>query len=350
MADRPFGGHIIYSSGTTGTSKKMMMEGAIETKRNEDRARLLSFDANTVYHNLDFGLWVSLGVKNPASVWHMGGCVILDIRPNKFEHFFRHGVTSAYLVPPQLKDFLAAPRPAAPSQTPCELVVTAGVLTLDVAQAMTRQLSPNIFLSYASSEMGIPPLRSQFKTADDLYWFTPLGDRVVQVVDEDHRECPPGQEGLLRIGLNDLDCWTYVDDDEASAKVFHDGFFYPGDMAVKRADGRFRILGRATDVMNVQGAKIVVTPLEQAIQRELKVDEVCLFAGLNDDGVEEIVVAIQSGRELSQGELNMMRRHLPELTRVRFEVMKSFPRSEAGMKKTQRSVLRRMVFSKRQPT
>ena len=82
--------------------------------------------------------------------------------------------------------------------------------------------------------------------------------------------------------------------------MFRDEFFYPGDMAVRRADGAHS--GRVDDVLNVRGIKYAAATAEQRIQREPGVDEVCVFSGLNAAGNEELGIAIQSARQLSRSE------------------------------------------------
>jgi acyl-coenzyme A synthetase/AMP-(fatty) acid ligase len=104
---------------------------------------------------------------------------------------------------------------------------------------------------YGSTELATSALLSRGCTEGDLYWLAPAPNRTVRIVDENGNECPAGKQGELRIGLMDIDCKSYLDDEETSAKVFRDGFFCPGDMAVSRADGRVRILGRTADVLSV---------------------------------------------------------------------------------------------------
>jgi acyl-CoA synthetase (AMP-forming)/AMP-acid ligase II len=183
-----------------------------------------------------------------------------------------------------------------------------------------------------------------FFGAEDLFWFTPASEREIQIVDENGNECATDLEGELRTRTTDIDCSSYVDDDEATSKVFRDGFFYPGDMAVRRWDGRIRILGRTADVLIVQATKIPVAPLENEIKQALQVNEVCVFSGLNSDGGEELVVAIESDRDQPQAELNAVALKLPKVQRVRFTVLKEFPRADIGMRKTQRAALRKLVF------
>jgi acyl-coenzyme A synthetase/AMP-(fatty) acid ligase len=172
----------------------------------------------------------------------------------------------------------------------------------------------------------------------------PTKRETFQIVDENGRECLNNQEGELRILLSNIDCHGYLDDEEASARVFRDGFFYPGDMAMKREDGRIRILGRTTDVVILNAQKIAAAPIEQAIRHYLRVDEVCLFSGLSDQGHEEVIVVIQSDRGIKKSELETVAHEFIPSERVRFSIRKDFPRTGTGMRKAQRALLKKLVF------
>ena len=86
---RPFGGHILYTSGTTGTYRKIMMSGEHEDRRNYSRVQAFSFDSNTIYQGIDFPLWTGMGFKIPPAIWYAGGCIVLDQRKERYENFFR---------------------------------------------------------------------------------------------------------------------------------------------------------------------------------------------------------------------------------------------------------------------
>jgi acyl-coenzyme A synthetase/AMP-(fatty) acid ligase len=275
----------------------------------------------------------------------VGGCVVLDQSPDAFKKFFDHPVTFSLLIPSQLKDLVQWTDKSRVPSDEFVLGITAGFLPLELAEQAVRQLTRNVFVSYGSSELGIPLMVSHFKAKDDLYWLAPVSGQLIQIVDDDGNECATGQEGELRVRPTEIDCTSYVDDEEATSQVFRDGFFYPGDMAIRRPDGRIRILGRTGDVLNVQGIKIAAAPLEFAIQRELRVDEVCLFSRLDGDGNEELAVAIQSDQPLSRSQLDAVVRMLPPFPRVRFAMRKEFPRTETGTRKTQRTILRKLIFA-----
>ena len=339
----PFGGHILFTSGTTGTYKKLFLDGHYEERRNTARAQVYALNKNMIYHLSNLGPWSGTGFKMPSAVWHTGGCVVMDTRPDLFKNFFRHAIDLSILTPLMLKE-LTQSLSTWPAQNNCELLVTAGFLPTELAKETIRRVTTKLGIVYGSTELATSALLSQSCTEGDLYWLAPAPNRTVRIVDENGNECPSGKQGELRIGLMDIDCKSYLDDEETSAKVFRDGFFCPGDMAVSRADGRVRILGRTADVLNVRGQKVAVAPMELAIQRALSVEEVCLLSGLNDAGQEELVVAIQSDMRPPSSELEQIAREFPSFERVRFEVFKEFPRTATGTRKTQRSILRRLVF------
>ncbi|MCE9633968.1 MAG: AMP-binding protein [Methylophilales bacterium] len=342
----PFGGHILYTSGTTGGYKKVMMSGAEQEKRNVARAQTWLFDRHTIHHGVDFPLYTGVGFKHPSAIWHTGGCVLFDQSAEKYSHFFQQGITSTALVPSMLQILLKSGVVPTVSSQEFKLVVSAGFLSLGLAEHANRQLTRKIEIRYTATELGTYALHSSFNSLDDLHWMNPADDRIVQIVDDNGIECPVGEEGKLRILTTDIDCTEYLDDKEATENVFRDGFFYSGDLAIRRADGRIRILGRTVDVLNVQGNKVAVAPLEQKIQQMLGVDEVCLFSGLNAQGREELVVVIESDRLPPKPDLEAVASEFSTFERVRFSVLKEFPRSEMGTRKIQRSALRKFVFSK----
>jgi acyl-coenzyme A synthetase/AMP-(fatty) acid ligase len=339
----PFGGHILFTSGTTGTYKRVFLHGHYEDRRNVARAEAYPLTKNMIYHTGNLGLWSSTGFKMPSAVWHTGGCVVIDTRRDPFKNFFRRAIDLSILTPSMLRELVHS-RGTGSIRNGCEILVAAGFLPKELAQETARRVTNRVGISYGATELATPALLSRSCAEGDLYWLAPAPNRTVRIVDENGDDCPPGRQGELRIRLMDIDCTSYVNDEETSTKAFRDGYFCPGDMAVSRADGRIRILGRTADVLNMRGQKIAVAPIELAIQHALRVEEVCLLSGLNDAGQEELVVAIQSEAKPPRAALERIARDFPSFERVRFEFFKNFPRTATATRKTQRSALRRLVF------
>jgi acyl-coenzyme A synthetase/AMP-(fatty) acid ligase len=163
-------------------------------------------------------------------------------------------------------------------------------------------------------------------------------------VDENGEPCPTRTEGELRIKLRPFDCQGYLDDEAATRKFFRDGYFYPGDLAVRREDGRIRVLGRTEDVINVKGFKAPVAPVEDYLQRKLEAETVCVFSEMDDEGESRVVVVVESGREFSDAELAAAIDGRLGFEDARFVVLEKFPRAEAGMRKVNRRELRKLVI------
>ncbi len=345
------GGQILYTSGTTGAYKKVFVSTELQEQRNEERKLCYkNFKADTVYHCLNFGLWTAIGYKTPPYIWQMGGCIIFEQRPAWYQYFLQSGLTNAFLIPEQaheLVDYLEGETPTMPVKDIC-LLVAGGFISHKLAGRLRDYVSSSFENIYGSTEMNVPVLRSKVKEAEDLHWLETSGYRKVEIVDEFGNICPVDQEGELRVCLTELDSNSYLDNPNTTEKVFRSGYFYPGDMAVQRADNRIRILGRSADVINFRGQKHSVAPIEDAIQNLLNVKSVCLFSGIDSGGEEEVLLAIESPHWPERSSLEYLSKEFAQFDKVRFVRAYPFPRTQTGTSKINRVALRKEVFSAEQ--
>jgi acyl-coenzyme A synthetase/AMP-(fatty) acid ligase len=337
----PFGGSILSTSGTTGSIKKIFYDGAHEPMRNAQAAREYGLDGDTIYSNQDLALFSALGCRIPPAVWEAGGCIIFDQRPDRLDRLFSSGANAAFIVPSLFNDMLERTAQATPAQRGLRLFTAGGFLSPAVFDRVKSLLSCSPTLVYGMTEVAAAVMSARLETPDDIHWLTPGSHRVTQVVDEDGNETAPGQEGELRTRLTAMDASGYMDDAITSATKFRDGYFYPGDLAVRREDGRIRVLGRIADVIDVGGEKMALAPLEQHIQRLLGVREVCLFG----QGGEELVIGIEAAVAPPAQTLRALEAEFGAFQRVRSVVLPAFPRATSGMAKVRRSELRKQLFS-----
>ena len=338
------GDHILYTSGTTGRYKKVLMDAGRQGARDQMRLDLSGFTPDTVFHALDFGLWTGVAFKAVSAVWRAGGCVVIDQTDARYANFQRYAPTYAQILPEGLRSLIEASDPTRPPSTTLQMLCGGSMVPLGLAPRAVERISTWFTVLYAATELGQSML-SDYNTSDDIVWLAPTKSGRIEVVDEDGADVGPNTEGFLRFRLGETDTDGYLDDPEATAKAYRDGCFYTGDLAMRREDGRIRVLGRADDVLNVKGQKTAVGPIEENLQRGLGVDELCVFLGMAPDGVEELVVAIRSEEPLDKADL--LRRLGPSkiFDRVRrIEVFPEFPRTQAGLSKIKRTELRRMVF------
>ena len=73
-------------------------------------------------------------------------------------------------------------------------------------------------------------------------------------------------------------------------------------------------------------------------------DNVCLFSGINSEGEEEVVIAIESAQWPEQPRLNHLGNEFAQFDQVRFAIVYPFPRTLTGMSKIDRVALGKLVY------
>jgi acyl-CoA synthetase (AMP-forming)/AMP-acid ligase II len=117
----------------------------------------------------------------------------------------------------------------------------------------------------------------------------PPDEVEIEIVDADGEVAAPGVEGVLRVRAPHM-AEGYIDNPEATAQFFRDGWFYPGDIALKEDDGLVVILGRESEVFNVGGVKFSANAIEQALGQIAGIKDICALAVPNRSGVNVLVI------------------------------------------------------------
>ena len=339
-------GHILLTSGTTGVSKKVLWDARAEAARAPTLAQVFGITGTSAVYIGAFPPWTAGGHRWSYITWFAGGTVVFQQSPEMHLPFRDRRVTHAFATPATLGNLLCAPADAFSRNDELRLFVTAGALPRALAREAKSRLTRQVFTALASTEASVLSM-TLVGDDEDLYWHRVLASRTVQVVDESGRELPAGETGLVRtVALDGIT--GYLDDEAASREFFRDGYFYPGDIGEFRQDGRLRLHGRATDVINVRGTKIATGQIEQALQDRLGVEGVCLFSMQDEEAGEEIHVAIQSRRPIDRAALAAIAQsELGAFPRAHFHVLESLPRNTMG--KVRRFALKQQVLAKRRP-
>lgn len=336
------GNHLIYTSGTTGRYKLLMQLAHNELVRMEERAQAYGMREDEPWFVGNLCLWTAVGYRMPLAVWCLGGHVVFDQREKWAECFLRRPC-GAMMVPDMVAALLV---PSGQSNAPGDwpLWVTAGFISAGQALAVRRQLTTHLQVLYGSSELKGSALHGTVQDVDQMHWLSVAPGRTIEIVDEQGQPCGVGVEGQLRVRLLEQDAKAYLNDTTASDLVFKGDYFYPGDMAVEREDGRIRVLGRHADVLNVKGKKMAVAPIEQAIQDLLGVKAVCIFNGIDEEGLEEVWVVCEGEQQPPAAKLTELRRQLQVFDHVRWLMHPVFPRTTTGTSKVNRRALRQQIF------
>jgi acyl-coenzyme A synthetase/AMP-(fatty) acid ligase len=321
------GGHILWTSGTTGSYKMVLMDPACDVFV---RHRVEVFDMNqdTVLSVFNFGAWTGLGYRWPPSAWTVGGATVIEQGRELYEAL-RPGITHAVLVPAMLAAILAAPAGAFTRNDAIQLAVTGGAMTRTQVDQAKARITPRLFNYFGSTEAGVITF-TPLETPEDLRWHRLVPGRVVEIVDESDHPVPTGEIGRVRVSAAGGPT-SYLNDETATRAFFKDGFFYPGDLAVIRSDGRMALQGRLTDVINVRGNKISPAPIEDRLGELLGVSGICLFSMHNDSGEEEIHVVIETPTPIdSERLIAAFKQELRGFHRVRVHFAAALPRNEMG--------------------
>ncbi len=338
----PCGGHILYTSGTTGQFKKVFYEGDKSERVCDHVADRFELTQDTVFHALFFPLYSAAGYFYPAATWRKGGCVVLDQTADAIRRALAYDITMLFASPNILMEIVHEAVVPPERQGTFTICVTGGFLSARLAQRIRDSMTRRIKYYYGATEC-IDILRSDVENEDELHWLEPAGWRTVQILRPDGGDCAVGEEGELAVRLTDIDCGAYLGDPATSASVFRDGRFHPGDMAIRREDGRIRILGRVSEVLNVAGRKIAVGPVEERLQRILGGRPVCVFAQLDSAGNDEVVVAVETGSVPSDAQMREVANLLRGFHKIKVTVVSRFPRTATAMAKIDRQALRRLL-------
>lgn len=337
------GGHIIQTSGTTGTYKKILRDAVAEASTLNLHAHINGISAASMVYVRDFPLWTAGGYRWPLLSWHQGATVVFQQWHSFHLPLLELPLTHVFATPMTLMFVSHAPELPVRRNDAMRLLVTGGAMPRALVVALKQRLTQEVYTVLASTE-ALTVSATRIDDLDDMAWHQIHPARQVQVVDESGQPLPAGQVGLLQIKILDGVC-GYLNEAPASHAFFRDGYFYPGDLAVFHVDGRLALCGRVTDVINVLGSKIATAPLEAALQNKLAVDAVCLLSLPTPGADEEVYVAIESQRNLTETELQAAAQAvLRHLGRVHFHFFRQLPRNPMG--KVLRLALRQQLLAR----
>lgn len=340
-AVRP-GAHIMMTSATTGFHKKVVRDAVTEAKALPLHAEINDITAESLVYVVYFPLFTAGGYRWPLITWSVGGTVVIQQTRELHQPLIDYPLTHVFATPLVLESIIAAAGDAPIRRDEARLLVTGGALTRAQWDQARQRITPRVYSALASTEaltLGVTPIEQ----ADDLQWHRIHPAREVQVVDARHLPLGPGQPGVVRVRIID-GLQGYLDDEAATRAFFRDGYFYPGDLGVLDGNGRLKLLGRSSDVINAGGNKFATGPIEKELQDRLRVEAVCMVSVPDPDGDEMVHLVVQSQRPLDQAEVAAaMREALGPLNQVPVRVVfvGKLPRNEMG--KVRRIALRKAL-------
>ena len=250
---------VLTSSGTTGRPKLVPLSQAALLAQ---AARRRGFGA---LRHRPVGFEHNNGKRFALFTLANGDACLLPAASRRVgvEEACRHyGVALVGLAPHQAETLLARRRNAPwPAGTLIDL--TGSAPGAGLVRRLHEGLTRAVEVLYGTTEVG-----SVARAGAEDHAACPEGagrvvpGATVMVVDDRGAPLPPGQTGLLRIRTEGM-AQRYLDDPEATARCFREGWFQPGDMGRLLPDGTLVVAGRADDMMVLGTLNIFPAEIER---------------------------------------------------------------------------------------
>jgi len=284
---------------------------------------------------LNVGVAASFGFRFLLDVLWRGGTLFFpgDRLESTLQAFDRHGIQAMISAPYGLAKFVEFCGTSRSLQGPIDVIVSAGsLLSAALSQQVRARLCPNLISVYGSTEtntIATAPAQAIADVPGAVGFVAP--DVTVEILDEAGRQVPDSTEGIVRL-RSPYSVSGYLGDAEETAKVFRNGWFYPGDIGRVTRENLLVISGREKEILNLGGAKLRPQSIEQALASFPGVVEAAAFGVTDRLGIDEPWAAIVCGSKLDENELRAHCRqllpgaHVP----VRFVTVDALPRNATG--------------------
>jgi oxalate---CoA ligase len=196
-------------------------------------------------------------------------------------------------------------------------------------------------MTEASHQMTSNPLPPGRREPGSVGLATGIG---VQVVDQSWSPVATGEPGEVCVrGRSVVD--GYLDNPEANAASFRDGWFRTGDVGTLDADGYLRLVGRIKELINRGGEKISPYEVEAVLLEHPSVSEAAVYPKPDDIYGEQVAAVVVARSEVSSDELvrHCRARIAAFKVPVQVAVLDAIPKGPTG--KIQRRLLASLVSS-----
>jgi acyl-coenzyme A synthetase/AMP-(fatty) acid ligase len=112
----------------------------------------------------------------------------------------------------------------------------------------------------------------------------------LRILDEQGRDLPPGEVGTIALRTPAMAA-GYLDDPEASARAFRDGWYISSDAGAQVAPGVLRLVGRRDELVVVGGVKVTASSLEGRLAGLAALTAVAVLSVRLDGGATTLGVA-----------------------------------------------------------
>ena len=211
----------------------------------------------------------------------------------------RERVTNAFTVPTILKLLAEHPDALRRDHSSLRYVIYAGAPMYATDQRRAREVLGDVLVQYyglgevTGNITVLPPRLHDHVSPAGVEIGTcgiPRTGMQVAICDDDGTELPAGEQGEICVAGPAV-CAGYLDNPEANAKAFRDGWFRTGDLGLLDEHGFLYVTGRASDMYISGGSNVYPRDIEEKLLQHPAVSH-CAVLGMPDAVWGEVGVAV----------------------------------------------------------
>jgi cyanophycin synthetase len=251
---------IVPGSGSTGNPKLIPLTHRIMIAGIESARDWITYERNDIVHTFVSSTYLS--ARRRLTEAAMIGSAVSFRSPIVVGAKGSDLASVVYATPSHIEQLLSLPVAARGKgwRDITFLGMGASRCPLALRERIKAELTENLAVRYGTNEAATLTACSapEVFSADEISGQA-LASVTIEIVGPDGAPCAVGETGEIRLKApGQID--SYLGDDDASAKAFRDGWFYPRDRGYLNKDGQLFHLGRIDDMMIVYGMN--VHPLE----------------------------------------------------------------------------------------
>ena len=336
---------IMYTSGTTGPSKGVMMPWGQMHATAAASIFTGDFGPDDAYY-MPFPLFHISG-KGPIYTFLLvGGRVVMrhSFRTERFwEDIEKYRCTTTLLIGAMANFLYRQDRKPIDADSPLHTVVM--VPLIPELDDFRERFGVRVSTAFNMTETSVPIHSSMWDLANTESCGTTRPGYEVRIVDELDAPVPVGEIGELIVRTDEP--WTlmvgYFAMPEATVKAWRNGWFHTGDAFRVDDAGNYYFMDRIKDTSRRRGENISSAEVEVLVGRHPDVLEVAAVAVPSEWGEDEVkvVVVLKPGRTLAAAELiDFLEPNTPRFMIPRFvEFVESLPKTPT--EKVRKVALRR---------
>jgi len=287
---------ILYTSGTTGKPKGVMLSHYQIVKNAHDQGEILETSKDD---KLVIPVPFTHCFGNVMSITLMavfGGTMIplVDFEPHKAlglvekeEATMIHGVPTMFI-----RELEALKEEDYDTSSLRTGIMAGSSCPVETMKSVINDMGCNVLITYGLTEAspGVTMTRMDDSIKDRVETVgTVMPDQEIKIVDDQGEEVETGETGELVVkGYNVMK--GYYNKPEATEQTIEDGWLHSGDLAKMDERGYVEIVGRKKDMVIVGGLNVYPREIEEYLIEHEEIQEVAVV-GVPDNELGEVVAA-----------------------------------------------------------